>query len=143
MDDIYFMKCAMNEALKAFKIGDVPIGCVIVKDNKIISTGFNKKEKKGIATYHAEIIAINRACQKLGTWHLEDCTLYTTMEPCMMCTGAIMQARISKVVYGVSNKDFGYISKTNNKIITLSGVLENESSKLLNNFFSLVRKNNN
>ena len=142
MTDIYFMKEALKEAKKALEKDEVPIGCVIVKDNQIISNSFNQKQLDNIATHHAEILAINRACKKLNTWHLDDCILYTTVEPCLMCTGAIIQSRIKKVVYGTSNNAFGYISKLeNNKIEIIKGVLEKECQKILTDFFKAKRIN--
>ena len=102
-----YMMLAINEAEKAYKKNDVPIGCVIVKEGRIISKAHNKKEIKKNAIMHAEIIAIAKACKKLKTWHLDDCVLYTTVEPCMMCTGAIIQSRIKKIYYSISNKSFG------------------------------------
>lgn len=143
MKDEYFMKEALKEAIKALKKDEVPIGCIIVKDNQIISSSFNRKEVDKIATHHAEILAINKACKKLNTWHLEDCTLYTTVEPCLMCTGAIIQSRIKKVVYGTSNTSFGYLSKLkNNKIEIVDKVLEKECQEILSTFFQKKRTKN-
>ena len=134
--DIYFMEEAFKEALKAYELDDVPIGCVIVKDNQIIARGYNRKEVDGVATYHAEILAINEACRKLKTWYLDECTLYTTVEPCMMCTGAIIQARISKIVYGTDNQAFGYLRKLDNsKVEVKSGILKYECMSILSEFF--------
>lgn len=142
MDNEYFMKKALEQAKTAYKYNDVPIGCVIVKDNIIIASSYNRKEIDNIATYHAELLAINQACQRLGTWHLEECTLYTTVEPCLMCTGAILQSRISKVVYGTSNEVFGYLSKLeNSKLEVLSNVLKDECSNILSDFFKEKRNN--
>lgn len=142
MDNEYFMKKALEQAKTAYKYNDVPIGCVIVKDNIIIAYSYNRKEIDNIATYHAELLAINQACQRLGTWHLEECTLYTTVEPCLMCTGAILQSRISKVVYGTSNEVFGYLSKLeNSKLEVLSNVLKDECSNILSDFFKEKRNN--
>ena len=104
-----YLEIAINEAYKACKKGDIPVGCVIVYNNKIIAKTHNLKEKKNQATYHAEILAINKACKKLKTWHLDDCILYTTMEPCVMCSGAIIQSRIKKIVYILDNSSFGNI----------------------------------
>ena len=104
----------VKEAKIAYKKGEIPVGAAIVKDGKIISKAHNLKENKQISTYHAEIIAINKACKKLKTWHLDNCTLYTTMEPCAMCTGAILQSRIKKIVYILENDLFGNLR--NNKI---------------------------
>ena len=143
MQEEYFMKHALKEANKAYQKDEVPIGCIIVKDNKIISSSYNKKELNQIATYHAEILAINKACKKLKTWHLEECTLYTTVEPCLMCTGAIIQSRIKKVVYGTSNESFGYLSKLeNSKIEVIPHILEKECKSLLSVFFQNKRIKN-
>ena len=94
-----------------------------------------------IATSHAEILAINEACRQLGSWYLDECILYTTVEPCLMCTGAIIQSRIKRVVYGCSNQDFGYLSQLkNSKIEVVSGILEDECKNLLQEFFRKLRK---
>lgn len=105
---IDYMNVAFEEALKSLDNGDIPVGAIILKDNKIISAAHNEKELRKDATKHAEILAIERACNKLNTWHLDDCVLMTTMEPCMMCSGAIIQSRIKKIIYGVDNEKFGY-----------------------------------
>lgn len=140
-DDKYYMNIAIEEAKKAFNQDEVPIGCVIIKDNNIIAKSYNRKTLDNIATYHAEIIAIEEACQKLKTWYLDDCILYTTVEPCMMCTGAIIQSRIPKVVYGTKNESFGYLSKlTDSKIIVVSDILKDECSKILSDFFKKQRE---
>lgn len=139
-DDIYFMKLAIKEAKRAYDIDDTPIGCVIVYNDKVISRAYNRKEVDNVATYHAEVLAINQACLSLNTWRLEGCTLYTTVEPCMMCTGAIIQSRISRVVYGASNDSFGYLSKLDNsKIDIVGGVLDRECSLILGDFFKKQR----
>ena len=138
-----YMALAINEAEKAYKKNDVPIGCVIVKDGKIISKAHNKKELKKNAIMHAEIIAIAKACKKLKTWHLDDCVLYTTVEPCMMCTGAIIQSRIKKIYYSISNKSFGELENyhlKNKKIFIQNNILNEESKKLLQQFFKEKRK---
>ncbi len=142
MNDNYFMSKALELAKKAYDLDEVPVGCVVVYNNEIIASGFNRKEIDGISTYHAEILAINDACKKLGTWRLDDCILYTTMEPCMMCTGAIIQSRIGRVIYGTKNDSFGYLSKVNNnKIIVNSDVLKDECLLLLGKFFKEKRDN--
>ena len=138
-----YMMLAINEAKKAYKKNDVPIGCVIVKDGRIISKAHNKKEIKKNAIMHAEIIAIAKACKKLKTWHLDDCVLYTTVEPCMMCTGAIIQSRIKKIYYSISNKSFGELENyhlKNKKIFIQNNILNKESKKLLQQFFKEKRK---
>lgn len=143
MNEIY-MKEALKEAIKAYKQDDVPVGCIIVKDNKIIARAHNKKENKKNAINHAEILAISQACKKLKTWHLENCVLYTTMEPCLMCTGAIVQSRIGHIYYSISNDSFGelesYIKKYNKKIIVEKGLLKDESEQLIKEFFKTKRK---
>ena len=142
MNEIY-MKEALKEAKKAYKKDDVPVGCIIIKDNKIIARAHNQKENKKNAIKHAEIIAISKACKKLKTWHLDDCILYTTMEPCMMCTGAIIQSRIKKIYYSISNESFGELENyklKNNKIEIEKNILANQSQQLLRNFFEEKRK---
>lgn len=135
-----YMLEALKEANKAFSINEVPIGCVIVKDNKIISRGYNKKESTKLATSHAEIIAINKACKKLNNWRLLDCTLYVTVEPCLMCCGAIIQSRIKKVVYGTSNENYGAVELLEkNNIEVEKNVLQNECSLVLQEFFKKRR----
>ncbi len=107
------MNLAYKESLKAYKKDDVPIGAIIVKNSKVISKAYNKKAKTNITTRHAEIIAIEKACKKLKTWHLDDCEIYVTMEPCLMCYGAIEQSRIKSIKYGIKNQNFGFNSKYN------------------------------
>lgn len=135
---------ALKEANKAFKIGEVPIGAVIVKDDKIISRAFNKKESSNLATSHAEILAINKACKKLNNWRLLDCTLYVTVEPCLMCCGAIIQSRIKKVVYGTSNEYYGAVESIDNtlkkyNIEVENNILQNECSNIMKEFFKKRR----
>ena len=140
MNEIY-MNEALKEAKKAYKIDDVPVGCVIVKNNKIIARGHNQKEKKNNAIMHAEIIAISKACKKLKTWHLEECVMYVTMEPCIMCTGAIIQSRINTIYYSISNTSFGGLEKNKlNNVVINKGILKEQSEKLLKNFFREKRK---
>ena len=108
----YFMNLAYKQAQKALKIDEVPVGAVIVKNNKVISAAYNKKEKLQDPTAHAELLAIKKACKKLNSWHLDDCTLYVTLEPCTMCAGAIIQSRIKKVVYGAKSYQDGSIESS-------------------------------
>ena len=144
-NDIYYMNLALKEAKKAIKYGDIPIGCVIVMNNKVVSKGFNKKEFNNNPIKHAEIIAIEKASKKLNTWHLDECTLYTTMEPCLMCAGAILQSRISRIVYGLQNNNFGEVTsnnevfKNNKKIEIVGCICEEESKNLVQNFFKNIR----
>ncbi len=139
-----YMIEALKEAKKAFELGEVPIGAVIVKDNKIISRAFNKKESSNLATSHAEILAINKACKKLNNWRLLDCTLYVTVEPCLMCCGAIIQSRIKKVVYGTSNEYYGAVESIDNtlkkyNIEVENNILQNECSNIMKEFFKKRR----
>lgn len=144
----FFMEEALKLAQKANKKGEVPIGAVIVRNGKIISKGFNKREKTQNAIMHAEIVAIEKACKKLGSWRLDDCEIYVTLEPCLMCLGAIINSRIKKLVFGASDnksctKEF-LLSKNNSLNHNLeikSGILEEDCAKLLKEFFKNARKN--
>lgn len=147
MNEIY-MEEALKEAKKAYQNDDVPVGVIIVKDGQIIARGHNKKEKNNIATEHAEIIAINKACKKINNWRLNDCIMYVTLEPCLMCAGAIIQSRIKKVIYGASNENYGYVESIdhiffNNKlgyrIEVEKGILKEKSVQLLQSFFKEKR----
>ena len=147
-DPIYFkvshksMQQAYKEALKAYNKKDVPVGCVIVHNDKIIARGHNLRNDKKNVLYHAEIIAIDKACKKLHKWILDDCTLYSTMEPCIMCSGAIIQSRIKKIVYSMSNNSFGnienneYFKKNKYEIVKIDN---NEILKLVQKFFKKLR----
>lgn len=136
-----YMKLAIIEAKKALKKGEVPIGCIIVKNNKILAKAHNKKETTNIVTKHAEIIAIEKACKKIKSWHLNNCILYTTVEPCMMCTGAIIQSHISTVYFSTKNEKYGNLSKisTTKNIKIYEGLFKNESISLLQEFFKNKR----
>ena len=134
----YYMKLAIKQAEKALKKDEVPVGAIIVKNNKIIARAFNKKEYKKDVTKHAEIIAISKACKKIKNWRLDDCEIYVTMEPCMMCSGAIEQSRIKKIVYGVKNENYGYTSNLK-KIEIISQVCEKECKKIIQTFFKKKR----
>ena len=136
-----FMQTAINEAKKAAKKDDVPVGAVIVKDGKIISRGYNKKNSKQISTKHAEIIAIEKACKKLKSWHLDKCEIYVTLEPCAMCFGAIEESRIKKIVYGISNDKYGYFNKKSKDTkIDVVKTDNEEILKLMHKFFIKKRK---
>ncbi len=135
----------IKEAKKSYKKGDVPVGCAIVKNNKIISKAHNLKESKKVSINHAEILAIKKACKKLKTWHLDDCTLYTTMEPCVMCSGAIIQSRIKNIVYLLENPTFGNI--VNNEYFKkekyqIKQINNEEYKNMIKNFFKEKRLNN-
>ncbi len=145
--DEYFMELALKEASKAEDKLEVPVGCVIVKDNHVIARAHNLREEKQSSIAHAEILAIDKACKKVGSWRLEDCDIYVTLEPCLMCSGAIINARIRRLVYGTKEPKFGaHQSKTNVFDITFNhktevkaGVLATESNKLLKDFFKKIR----
>lgn len=145
--DIEYMKEAYKEALKALKIDEVPIGVVIVKDDQIIGRGYNRKETSKLATRHAEMIAIEDAETFLGNWHLDDCVMYSTLEPCLMCTGAIVHSRIQRVVYGASEKRFSSFShlveceKLNHYPELTKDVMKDECSTLISDYFRNKRKN--
>lgn len=136
--DEFYMGLALKQAKKALKHNEVPVGAIIVKDNKIISQAYNKREKNKDVTKHAEIIAISKACKKLKNWRLDDCVLYVTMEPCMMCSGAIEQSRIKKIVYGVKNDNYGYAQNLKTVKI-ISQVCEKECKNFVQSFFKKRR----
>ena len=144
-----FMKAAIREARKAEKIQEVPIGCVIVHEDKIIARGYNRRNIDKNTLAHAELSAIKKASKKLGDWRLEGCTLYVTLEPCQMCAGAIVQARIDKVVIGCMNPKAGcagsvlnllQISAFNHQVELECGILEKECSQMLSDFFKKLRE---
>ena len=148
-NDIKWMKEAYKQAKKAEAIDEVPIGAVIVKDGKVISRAYNTREKTQLATKHAEMIAIEKACKKLGTWRLEDCELYVTLEPCVMCTGAIMHARLKRVVFGAKEKRWLALSSLltqsdpnafNHHLEYTEGILQEECSSLISQYFKNKRK---
>lgn len=147
--DEFFMKEAIRQAKKAEKLMEVPIGCVIVYEDKIIARGYNKRNLKKTTLAHAEIIAIARAGKVIGDWRLEDCTMYITLEPCQMCAGAIVQARMKRVVIGSRNAKAGCAGSVlnllqeerfNHQVELTDGVLEEECSALLSDFFKELRK---
>ena len=147
-DEEKFMKEAIRQAKKAYALREVPIGCVIVYEGKIIARGYNRRNTDKNTTSHAEINAIRKASKKLGDWRLEGCTLYVTLEPCQMCAGAIVQARIDKVVIGSMNPKAGCAGSVlnllemdgfNHKVEVERGVLEEECSTMLRGFFKELR----
>lgn len=148
-NDEYFMEKAISLAKKAYKRDEVPVGAVLVKDNEIIVSSYNLKESHNNATHHAEILVLNKAYKKLNTWRLNDTTLYVTLEPCMMCTGAIIQSRVSRVVFGAYDPKGGSIESNiiidnvkgfNHSFEYKGGVLEEECSTLLKSYFKSKRK---
>ena len=147
--DESFMKQAVKQAKKAYDKLETPIGCVIVHDDKIIARGYNKRNMKKNTLAHAEILAINKASKVLGDWRLEDCTMYVTLEPCPMCAGAIVQARIPRVVIGSMNPKAGCAGSVlnllqqdglNHQVEITKGVLAEECSGLMTSFFRELRK---
>lgn len=132
MDEKY-IDLALKLAKKAYKNGDVPVGAIIVKNNKIISKAYNKRKKYKNVILHAEILAISKACKKLNTTYLNECILYVTLEPCMMCTGAIIQSHIKKVIYCTDSPKYGYIKNSNINI--KNNIKKEESVQLLKKFF--------
>ena len=142
-----FMTRAIELAREAANVGEVPVGAVIVKDGKIIAEGRNCREQKNNALSHAEIEAINAACTALGDWRLDGCTIYVTLEPCPMCAGAIINARIREVVFGAYDKTMGCMDSVTNLMtlpfaagtIVYGGIKEDECKKILTDFFKEVR----
>ena len=143
-----FMKAAIAQAKKAYALGEVPIGCVIEYEGKIIGRGYNRRKTDKNTLSHAELIAIRKASKKIGDWRLEDCTLYVTLEPCQMCAGAIVQARISTVVIGCMNPKAGcagsilnilQVPQFNHQVEIINGVFEQECSSMLTEFFRELR----
>lgn len=149
MQHVTFMKEAIKEAKKAESIGEVPIGAIIVKDGEIIGRGYNLRETNQLSNAHAEMIAIVQANEFVGSWRLEDCTLYVTLEPCPMCAGAIVQSRIPTVVFGATDPKGGCCGtiynlldeeKFNHRCEVISGVLEEECGQILSDFFKNLRQ---
>ena len=138
-----YMKIALEKAKEALKSGDIPVGCIIVKGDEVISSGCNEREKLKNATSHAEIVAINEACERLGSWRLLDCEMYVTLEPCVMCSGAIINSRIPKIVVALKDPKGGALGSVldvnsyplNHKVEVKYGIMENESRELLQDFF--------
>lgn len=146
--DEKYMKEAIKQAQKAYALGEVPIGCVIVYKDKIIARGYNRRNTDKNTLAHAEITAINKASKKLGDWRLEECSLYVTLEPCQMCAGAIVQARITEVIMGSMNPKAGCggsilnileMPAFNHQVIVRRGILEAECSEMLTSFFKELR----
>lgn len=148
MNDLKYMEICLKLARKAAAKGEVPVGAIVVRNQKIVGLAHNQKERLQNPTSHAEIIAIQRASRKLKNWRLTDCTLYVNLEPCPMCAGAIVQSRIQKVVFGCRDPKSGAVSslytltqdpRLNHRAETLEGVLADESSQLLSSFFKSRR----
>ncbi len=150
-EDEKYMKEAMKQARKAYALGEVPIGCVIVHEGKIIGRGYNRRNTDKNTLAHAEITAIRRASRVIGDWRLEECTLYVTLEPCQLCAGAIVQARIPKVVMACMNAKAGCagsilnileMPQFNHQVETVRGVMEEACSSMLKEFFIELRARN-
>ena len=144
-----YMKAALGEARKAYKLQEVPIGCVIVQNDKIIARGYNRRNTDKNTLAHAELAAIKKASKKTGDWRLEDCTMYVTLEPCQMCAGAIVQSRLGKVVIGSMNPKAGcagsvlnllQMKQFNHQVEIQTGVLKEECSAMLSEFFLELRE---
>ena len=149
MENSHYMKEALKEAHKAYEKGETPIGAIIVKDNEIIARAHNLTETLNDCTAHAEVLAIRQASEKLGGWRLIDCDLYVTMEPCIMCSGAIVNSRIKKLIIGTKHIKNSYIEKQHefkmnyfefNNIDTTFGVMQEDCSIILQKFFKTLRK---
>ena len=147
MDDMFYMQQALQLAREAYGAGEVPVGCVIVRDGQIVGRGRNRREADKNALAHAEIEAIQDACRNLGGWRLWDCTLYVTLEPCPMCAGAIVNARIMRVVYGAADAKAGscgsvcnlFSMNYNHHPVVEAGICEAEAAALLSDFFQNLR----
>lgn len=149
MQDEKYMREAIKQAKKAYAIGEVPIGCVIVYDGKIIARGYNRRTTDKNVLAHAEIMAIKKACKKIDDWRLEDCTMYVTLEPCQMCSGAIVQSRMKRVVVGCMNPKAGcagsvlnllQVKEFNHQVELEIGVLEEACSTMMKQFFKELRE---
>jgi len=147
-DDERFMKRALHQAERAAALGEVPIGCVIVHEGRVVGRGYNRRNTDRTTLAHAEITAIDRASRKLGDWRLEGCTMYVTLEPCQMCSGAIVQSRIDRVVIGAMNPKAGcagsilnllQMDEFNHQVEITAGVLQEECSTILKDFFKDLR----
>lgn len=144
-----YMRAAIREAKKAYTLEEVPIGCVIVREGKIIARGYNRRNTDKNTLAHAELTAIKKASKKCGDWRLEDCTMYVTLEPCQMCAGAIVQSRMHKVVIGAMNPKAGcagsvinllQMAQFNHQVEIEQGILGEECSDMLSNFFKELRE---
>ena len=147
-EHLYFMRQAYNEALKAYEANETPIGCIIVFNENIIGRAYNLRNTAKNVLRHAEITAIDQACKAMGDWRLEGCRIYVTVEPCAMCAGAIIQARIDEVVYGADNPKAGCAgsilnilseSRFNHQANVIKGIMEDECSRLMSDFFKRFR----
>ncbi|MFA6843762.1 MAG: nucleoside deaminase [Bacilli bacterium] len=149
MTDLEYMNEAYKEALVAYQENEVPVGCIIVYKDKIITKSHNRRHNDKCSLYHAEILAIEKACKVLDRWILSGCTMYVTLSPCIMCTGAVIQSRIERLVVGAEDERFGccksildeYGEKQNHQVILKQNVMKKEIEQLMKNFFAEIRKN--
>lgn len=148
MTDEQYMKKALSLARRAARIGEVPIGCIIVCNDEIVGSGYNKRKRNKSTLAHAELLAIDKASKKLGDWRLEGCTMYVTLEPCQMCSGAVVQARIDRIVIGAMNAKAGcagsiinllQMKEFNHQVEITYHILQEECSAVLSDFFSELR----
>lgn len=148
MKEEKFMQKALELSKISYKNGDIPVGCVIVKDGKIVGQGYNQKEEKNDASMHAEMLALKDACKNLSSYHLEDCQMYVSLEPCAMCAGAIINFRLEKVYIATENERFGCCGSKinlldygfNHTCQVEFGLLKDQASKLISDFFAEIRK---
>lgn len=147
-DDTYYMRKALHQAERAAALGEVPIGCVILYEGRIIGRGFNLRKTKHTTLAHAEITAIRQACKAIGDWRLEGCTMYVTLEPCQMCAGAVVQSRLDRIVIGTDNPKAGcagsilnllQMKEFNHQVEITRGILKEECSEVLQSFFRDMR----
>ena len=150
-DDQFFMELALEEAAKGLVKDEVPVGALVVYQGKVIGTGYNRREELQEPTSHAEILALREAAASLGSWRLDDCTLYVTLEPCIMCSGAILQARIPRLVFGCHDPKGGAVQslyrlcddpRLNHSVQVKSGILKEQCARLLSGFFFSLRQKN-
>ena len=148
-NDARYMRLALNEAVKAAARGEVPVGAVVVCEDEIIGRGYNRREELRSALAHAELLAIEEACRHLGHWRLSDCQLYVTLEPCVMCVGAIVQARIGRLIFGCLDPKGGAVEslyqlcndvRLNHRLPVVGGTLAKDCSSVLGGFFSRLRQ---
>jgi len=148
VEHIHYMRVALEEAKKAYRIGEVPVGAVVVLRGNIIATAHDLRESLNDASAHAELLAMREAAQVLGDWRLNDTTLYVTIEPCAMCAGAIVQYRVGRLVYGARNDKSGCVdsvlnilqqAKFNHRVEVISGILEEECKSIIKDFFRQIR----
>jgi len=149
MDDVRFMRAALEEAARAAQLGEVPVGAVVVVDGRIVGTGYNRREIDRDPLAHAELLALREAARRLGSWRLAGATMYVTLEPCAMCAGALVNSRVDRLVYGAADPKAGFCGslgdlvrdpRLNHRMTVEAGVLAEECGELLRGFFSALRR---